>query len=52
MNTKISQIKLIIKRSYIITEETLAIIPPLTAIILAWATKQIIPALLTGLRFG
>ncbi len=33
-------------------EEIVAILPPLIAIILAWATKQIIPALLTGLLVG
>ncbi len=33
-------------------EGIFAILPPLVAIILAWATKQIIPALLTGLLVG
>lgn len=33
-------------------EGIIAILPPLIAIILAWATKQIIPALLTGLLVG
>ncbi|MTI61808.1 MAG: hypothetical protein FH762_17800 [Firmicutes bacterium] len=33
-------------------EEIVAILPPLIAIIVAWATKQIIPALLSGLLLG
>ncbi|MTI60283.1 MAG: hypothetical protein FH762_09970 [Firmicutes bacterium] len=40
------------KRSNIMPEGLFAVLPSLVAIILAWATKQIIPALLLGLLVG